>query len=100
MTDTELADALIARLNEIIADPEVRADVHRLLGARVPCRQPTIDHPSIQAHIVDGEDPTIGFLGLLNGIVGTMPNGKRAGWGYIAAVFDDQDQLLRFERTN
>lgn len=99
MTDTELADALIARLNEVITDPEVRADVHRLVETRVPCGHVTADHPSIQVQI-NGEDPTFGFIGLLNGIVGAMPGGVRAGWGYIAAVFDDQGQLLRFERTN
>ena len=53
------------------------------------------DHPTIQ--VCDG---TVGFLGLLNGIVGVLPEySDRAGWGFISAEIDEAGRVLRFVRT-
>ena len=110
----ELADALIDRLNKLIEDPAVRKDIGNLVDKRVFCSEITLNHPTIQA---SGQDrgglcecgafggmctfctPTFGFLGVLNGLVGTLPDGPRKGWGYITAEFDDNNDLMHFQRT-
>lgn len=95
MTEAEIAGVIIDRLNVIIQDPNVREDVERLVETRIKATsQETLDHPSIQS--IDGE---VGFLGLLNGILGTIPEGKFKGWGYVMAVFDDDGKLMRFQDT-
>jgi len=104
-----LADVLIERLNALIHDPEVRADIARLIENRVTCSAATLNHETIQAtpfekdkHTVKGEPPDgwVGVLGLLNGIVGILPDGPKKGWGYITAVFEDDGSLARFVRTD
>lgn len=72
--DPQLADEILRRLNDLIRD-----------------------NPTIQVH----QDGSFGFLGLLNGIVGAIPNeGSLQGWGFIAAVFDDAGRLQHFRRTD
>jgi hypothetical protein len=95
MTDSQLADLVIARLNALIADPDVRADVSRLITTHVTCTGTTLAHPTIQTTAT-----TFGFLGLLNGLVGAIADGPKVGWGYIAALFDDHGNLIAFERTD
>lgn len=68
-----LADILIERLNKLIEDPAVRADISALIETR--------------------------GLGLINGLVGVIPDGPRKDWGYIAADFDDENKLVKFLRT-
>jgi len=101
MTDAELADILIDRLNTLTSDLTVRMDVGALLETRVKVAQETADHPSLQ---VASEGPLgpwrLGVLGLLNGLVGTIPDGPKKGWGYITAVIDDQGFLESFRRTD
>lgn len=94
MTDEQLADEIIARLNAMIQDPAVRADIIKLLDVRVPVSVATADHPTIQ--VLDGKMGTLGFL---NGIVGVIPSGEKKDWGYITAVFDDDGDLAEFRRT-
>jgi hypothetical protein len=111
-----LADTLIERLNWLIANPEVRDDIHRLIEERVVCSNATLEHPTIQASGPDRTGlceceayggpgcslckPQFGFLGLLNGIVGTIGgHGPRKSWGLITAVIGDDGKLQRFERT-
>ena len=114
MTDEELATELIMRLNRLCEDPAVREDVGKLLNTRIPCSEATAAHPSIQVHESDGKTPemlkrlfngfemplykgpVVGWLGILNGLVGTIPEGPMAGWGHIAAVFDDDGKLTHF----
>lgn len=96
--NAELADELIERLNRLIADAEIRADVDRLLGTRVPVGATTARHRTIQVAGEAGGEARLGFLGLLNGLVGVIPRGRRRGWGYICAVMEDS-KLARFERT-
>ncbi|OPZ36149.1 MAG: hypothetical protein BWY99_02082 [Synergistetes bacterium ADurb.BinA166] len=100
MNEEYLADILIIRLNGILDDPDIRKDVNRLVETRIPVSKATADHRTIQV-TAEGEESTLGFLGLLNGLVGAMPKeyGRFAGWGYIAAEYDDEGNLVKFVRT-
>ena len=120
LTDSDLADAIIARLNKLVEDPAIRADIGKLIENRVTCSKATLDHPSIQAGQPEkvaglcecgayghkgwcpicNPEPHFGFLGLLNGLVGIIPEGRQKGWGFIAAVFDDDMKLTQFRRTD
>jgi len=95
MNDSDLADEIIGRLNKLIEDPIIREDLGKLIETRVPCSDVTRDHPTIQA-----SEGGVGFLGFLNGLIGTIHGERLNGWGYIAAVFDDNMKLERFRRTD
>lgn len=100
LSDSELADQIIARLNELIRDPKIRHDVGQLIETRVVVGEQTAAHSAIQVqHNAEG-DNTLGFLGMLNGVIGIIPDGKLHGWGYVAAVFNDAHELERFRRTD
>ena len=99
MTDAELADEIIARLNRLIEDPAIRADVGKLLAERVACSKATDEHPSIQVRAYEDGSATVSFLGLINGLVGTMPGVAGGGWGYVSAVLEEDGSLVRFCRT-
>lgn len=98
MTDIELADEIIRRLNALIEDPDVRRDIGALMRDRVSVSAATANHPAIQ--VMDSRDPegvsTMSFLGLLNGVVGV----REDGWGHVTAVIDDDGELERFQKTN
>ena len=84
MTEKEVAEHLVARLNEVLnTDPDA---VEALLESRVICSQALADHPTVQVRQEDSsvEAYTLGFLGLLNGLVGVKDN----AWGYIAANYE------------
>ncbi len=87
-------DQVIELLNAAVkADPEA---MHQLIEARVPCNKWLAQHPTIQ--VVAGQDPShqVGLLGILNGQFGI----DERRHGPIAAVFDDDMKLKRFERTS
>lgn len=88
MTDTELADELIARLNALIEDEEIREAVEQLcLRQRAKVHGTALaTHPTIQV-IQEGDLYLLGFLGLLNGVVGAILEGEDKGCGYIAALY-------------
>jgi hypothetical protein len=95
--DADLADVVIKRLNTILQDSEaVRADIERLVETRVMVSGEALNHPTIQVIIDANRNSTLGFLGLLNGIVGVRAEDER---GYIAAEFRDDGRLERFVRT-
>lgn len=98
MNQEQLADLVIDRLNEIAKhDPEAIA---KLIGQRVPCNDELADHPTVQVHQELGMT-RVGMLGILNGIVGAIDKeGDLKGYGYIAAVYDDNGTFLRFRRTD
>jgi len=93
MNDAYLAEEIIQRLNRLIQDPNVRDDIGKLLEVRVNASPETCNHPTIQV-----QSDLLGTLGLLNGIVGSINSGSKQGWGYIAAVFDDNGVLKIFTR--
>ncbi len=98
LSNEALADELITRLNGVLtSDPEVRTDISRLVETRIAVSETTGSHPTIQ---VSTPGLWLGFTGLLNGIVGTVPEGRFQGWGFIAAKYDDDEKLVKFVRTD
>lgn len=88
------ADDTIKLLNEMLeADPEATS---QLVNYRVPCNEDLGAHPTIQVgSYPDGNGPIrVGLIGVLNGQFGT----DERGWGCIAAIYDDDGTLLRFEK--
>ncbi len=107
--DVDLAQELVERLNRMIEDQAARIALELLVRHPVDLPDGALAlHPTAQVWGPGEElNPASGwaitFLGMLNGIVGRIPDGKHAGWGYIAAVFgdgvDDDGSLVRFELT-
>ena len=105
MTNQELANELIRRLNELIVDPQVKSTVGSLIETRV--KVPYRDHASIIVSInespLEGADSAsyeVGLLGLLNGVVGRIGgDGPHHAYGLITAQFDDDGFLEHFKRT-
>jgi hypothetical protein len=89
-----LADRIINALNDFVALD--REALVKLLETRVPCNHALAGHPAVQVFkIAPGDPPTVGLLGILNGIAGVDFD----GWGFIAASFDDDGHLVKFLRT-
>lgn len=81
----------IELLNELVtADPEA---ARNLVEQRVECTQGLAGHPTIQVYQPEGVTPSVGLLGVINGMFGT----DEAGWGPISAVFEDDGKLSRFQ---
>jgi hypothetical protein len=94
-----MADLLIERLNEIAGHDPVA--MGKLIDARVPCNDALADHPSVQVHDFDDDKPpVVGMLGILNGLVGTIDDGPKKGWGFITAVCEDDGSVSGFRRTD
>ena len=67
----------------------------RLIGYRIGCNAVLAADPTVQV----GKTPLgweVGLLGIINGLFGINANGS----GWITAVFDDDGNLLRFQRTS
>lgn len=96
MTDLPAVDEAIEVLNRIHqADPSV---LPALIVHRVPCNRALADDPTVQVGAPPGEADgpfEVGLLGIVNGLFGV----DERSWGFIAAVYDDDHQLVRFERT-
>ena len=108
MTDIELADELITRLNKLIEHPDVRQDISALLAVGVPCSEATIQHPTLQVGWATKEDfakqrkSKLGLLGFLNGLVGVFPDGSKKDWGLITVNCEEVPGgllLKSFSRT-
>lgn len=95
MKDTEIADILIERLNDLIEDGDILLDIDRLVKVRSSASKSAQDHPDLQTW-----GDLIGPLGLLNGLIGTVKEGPLKGSGYIAACFDAEGKLFCFRRVD
>lgn len=92
--DIDLADELIGRLNRLIKNEETRRALSAVFQMEVEWGGDP-DHPTIQVWDIGCErKPRVRFLGLLNGIVGTVQSGPRAGWGHIGVRFDSETRLI------
>jgi len=96
-----LADEMILRLNVLIMDPAIRYVVQDLMSRRVSVPETIRNHATIQTH--EGADGIawVGFLGMLNGLVGCVdePASGLNGWGFITASMTEDGRLVRFERS-
>jgi hypothetical protein len=96
VTGPELAKVLVDRLNELIAEPEIRTAVAALIGKRVEfggsIARALIAHPTIQVgRVPDLDSADLGLVGLLNGICGADDNGV----GYLAYRYE-AGELIEF----
>jgi hypothetical protein len=98
-------DDTIYFLNELISiDPNA---IKNLINARVLCNQQMADHPTVQVgrisdktHKYNEKEPfRVGFIGILNGLFGTIPEGTHKGWGVITFICDEEGNLSKFVRT-
>lgn len=103
-------DQAIEFLNSLVEiDAKALAN---LIETRVACTTKLTAHPSVQVQIKSGDNRDadsipkdqqiwqIGFLGVLNGLFGTISDGDKKGWGPIAAVFESDGTLSGFRRTD
>lgn len=80
---------VVRSLNEMVQMDPIA--MHALMETRVSC-QDMLAHPTVVCVCTeDGRDWTLGFLEVLNGLLGIMNSGC-----IITAVFDDQNQLRSF----
>lgn len=99
MEDRELAKEIIKRLNSLVEDEAVRKLFENAIENRTFVSSSVIEHPTIQAWKV-GDEYAVGFLGILNGIIGAISGGRFDRWGYISAKFTDVGELVKFELTD
>lgn len=84
MDQRELAEHLVKCLREYF---ETDLEAIRVLFAhRVPVNEAMLNHPTIQCR--GGDPPTMSVLGLLNGIIGTIPGTEV---GYLCGDYADND---------
>lgn len=96
MKDKELAACIIERLNELLKEnEELGVVLHSIFESRHSVSEDFANHSTIQV-CDDGFGPSVGMLGILNGICGVVPDGPKSGWGYIAAVYDDDGRISGF----
>jgi hypothetical protein len=99
-TNEKLAEVLIHRLNHLLdEDATLGETLGLLMRARVMCSRSVSESDTIQVH-EDGGAFYVGFLGMLNGIVGAIPEGEyRAGWGYVMAIVESDGSVSSFVNT-
>lgn len=95
----ENVDAVVSYLNELVGID--RLAVEKLVDARVSCNEAMSLHPGVQVYIDETGESNLGLLGVFNGLLGPQPEGsKKPGWGYIAAVYDEKEELVKFVRAD
>ena len=94
-SEYEVAAFLVSRLNELCQDDAVRELVSRLIDSTVFANDSIVRHPMIRMR----SPSSVGFLGMLNGIVGSIPDGPLTGLPYIAASYSEEGVLLGFMLT-
>ena len=86
--ETVAVKDIVAALNEIYnLDPDF---IQKLSFTHFPCNTAIRDHESVQAKCYDDcsmEDPKVGFIGALNGLLGIDKNGA----GPISAIIERKD---------
>lgn len=93
----ELADLLIKKLNNFL-EYDTKAISH-LVETRISCNEKMAGHPDIQVQVRDLDLPMVGFLGILNGLVGSIDESAKKGYGLISAVVEADGSVSKFERT-
>ena len=90
----DIAVKLLNELNNL--DPKFTS---KLISARFPCNDLVANHHRFQVQVRDGEPVVAGFLGILNGLFGTISSGPRKGLGPIMAVIDEDNKIIKFTKS-
>lgn len=87
----DMVDHFIYVLNRALqSDPDA---IQNLINHRVKCNTVLAEDPTIQIGLQDDEY-VVGMLGIINGLLGVDEN----SCGFISAVFDDDGNLIKFQR--
>jgi len=92
-------DETIEFLNDLLKqDAEA---VTNLCESRVKCNEEIANHPTVQVRGYE-EKTSVGLLGILNGLFGVHGEeaGKFKGYGGIMAIYDNNNKIVKFARTN
>jgi hypothetical protein len=80
-------------LNELL---EIDYDaIYALINNRVSCNESLADHETVVVWQPEGEGPTVGVLGILNGLFGI----REDGMGAICVEIDELGKILLFKET-
>jgi hypothetical protein len=108
LSNLQLAEELVRRLNRLCSDDDVRQDLGELIENRINCSAATARHPAIETTLLllqgsDRRDAPIasygqvGFLGFLNGLLRVD---TRSLTSKVVALFDRHGQLIELEVQN
>jgi hypothetical protein len=97
MNDEEFAQELVQRLNGLCQDSKVKEVVQKLLSLKIDVDEEVLHHPTLQVGCSQGFQ--LGFLGLLNGLMDTVKDGPKSGFGQIATIRDTNRNLIQFIKT-
>jgi len=90
------AQEFVDFMNELIKID--RGAIQELIESRVVCNKKLAEHPTVQVSNYFGDGQYwVGMLGIFNGWFGAYDAGPKQGWGPIAAIYSEDDRLLRFE---
>jgi len=89
MIDEQLADRIVAFLNELNAIDTTA--IEKFIEHRVPCNAALSMHPTVQCGL-EHNVMTVGLLGILNGLVGA----REDQWGVVAMEVEDDGRITRF----
>lgn len=92
-------DHVVNFLNSVLVlDPVA---IERLIETRVACNDKLVEHPTVVVMPTGENTFVVGFLGMLNGILGVQSAvEKKPGCGRIAAYFNDDGKLTKFIRID
>lgn len=90
-------DDVVNFLNEIALIDNTA--ISCLADDRVPCNEALAQHPTVQVKR-DGVYRKVGFLGIINGLLGTYDEGEHKGSGPITAEMDELGKIVYFRRTD
>ena len=91
-SERQLVTDTLAILNEALTQD--RRAIQYLLGLSEPCNAKLVANDTIQVRADDRGVQRVSTLGLINGILGTLPDGS----GPIGAVYDKHGMLVEFIR--
>lgn len=90
-------DIAIKLLNELnTLDSEFTS---KLVSARFPCNKSVENHQRFQVQAYKDKLVVAGFLGILNGLFGTISEGTKKGWGPITIEIDEDGKVIKFIKT-
>lgn len=92
--DPRQVQTAVAVLNEALTQD--RRAMQYLLDKREICNERLEKNDTIQVSEDSEGNRRVGVLGVVNGILGTLPDGS----GPIAAVYDDNGYLVEFIRRS